>query len=260
MVSFVALEDHVDPTYAPNFDFSGEFINDTHATIHEQVRDIPGWLEPEDSLKLYELAYFSTGPIVEIGTYCGKSTTIIASALCDAASAVSFLSLDIDADALTRAHDTLVEHDVRRHVELVRGSIDALFAARPELEPSFVFMDGDHTFQGASHDIGVLKAHVPENGLLLFHDYLNTGYGIANAVKSSWVPSDCVFAGAFGCAALYRRSSRRTTDAPGPKFVDLSRLAPWNVRLRSSVLMPLAAKVGVRRLRSRLRNEGGRPA
>jgi predicted O-methyltransferase YrrM len=41
-------------------------------------RRVPGWLRPEDALKLYELAYYATGPILEIGTYRGKSGTLMA--------------------------------------------------------------------------------------------------------------------------------------------------------------------------------------
>src|ERR1700728_4334116 len=72
-----------DRDYAPSHDWGSGSLGDRHERIAEAVWHIPGWLAPEDALKLYELAYFSPGPILEIGMYCGRSTTILATAVAD---------------------------------------------------------------------------------------------------------------------------------------------------------------------------------
>ena len=84
------------PPYQPNFDFSGKFIDIYHQGLAEaptkgkglvQIRSrrwfrrlIPGWLRREDALKLYELSYFTTGDILELGPHHGLSTSILAQA------------------------------------------------------------------------------------------------------------------------------------------------------------------------------------
>lgn len=257
-VGFVPLGNKDGTEYAPNYSFSGEYINDTHHTIYRSVEEIAGWLQPADALKLYELGYFSSGPILEIGTYRGKSTTIIASALRDAAKTHAFISLDIDADALTSARRTLIERGLGERVQLVRGSIEALFHARPDLSPQFVFLDGDHTVKGVRRDLAALEPHVPAGALLFFHDYVDVRYGIASAVQNTWVERECTFSGAFGCAALFQRNTG-PASAVELVFADLTNLAPLKVQFRSRVVAPTVAWLRVRRVRNRLGDEQGHP-
>ncbi len=85
--SFMSLEElgTTIPGYRPTFDFPGEFINRSHQFFSScpvkdgiliQLKDrrwfgrpIEGWLTREDALKLYEIAYFATGDILELGSY-----------------------------------------------------------------------------------------------------------------------------------------------------------------------------------------------
>src|SRR4051812_49312280 len=80
-LAFIVHREKSDATYAPSFDFDEPLLAKRQASIHDEVASIDGWLEPVDSLKLYELAYLADGPFLEIGTYRGKSTTLIATAL-----------------------------------------------------------------------------------------------------------------------------------------------------------------------------------
>src|SRR5215210_7688433 len=111
--------------YEPSFDFDGALLSGRHATAHDDVEDIDGWLEPEDSLKLYELGYLAPGPFLEIGTYRGKSATVLATALRDAGRRDEFYSLDIAGDDLERARAMLAERALGRAVTLVHGSAQA---------------------------------------------------------------------------------------------------------------------------------------
>jgi cephalosporin hydroxylase len=251
---FVSFPEKTDRSYRPNYPFPGEAINRNQAELHDTLGDIKGWLRPEDTLKLYELAYFSAGPILEIGTYCGKSTVVISTALRDSANGQPFYSLDIDGGSLASAQATLAARGLAQYVQLVRGSVHALLRAFGGFTPSFVFIDGDHSLEGVRSDLKALSDRVSIDGVVLFHDYLDDrndnpdvpGYGVTTAISQSWVAQDCEYAGTFGCAALYRRISAPST-AP-PSILDLVRLDPLDVQIRSRVAAP--AKELLRRLRS----------
>jgi hypothetical protein len=217
--------------------------------IHEEVGSIEGWLEPEDSLKLYELGYLAPGPFLEIGTFRGKSTTVLATALRDARRQVEFYSLDIALESLESARATLAARGVGRYVTLVHGSVTAFLRAVPLFRPRFVFFDGDHSAEGLGRDLASLEQRVPEDGLLLFHDFLdgrnydpaNKHYRVPQAIRDSWVVRDCEFAGSFGCAGLYRRMRGprgSDSDADAPSMLELIRLDRLPVRLLIRVARP----------------------
>ena len=229
-------------------------------TIHDEVRDVEGWLDPGDSRKLYELGSEAPGPFLEIGTYRGKSTTVLATALRERGRRVEFYSLDIAPESLESARATLTERGLGRYVTLVHGSLTAFVRAFPEFRPRFVFLDGDHSEEGLRRDLALLEGRVPEGGLLLFHDYLddrnrdpaNKDYGIPAAIDASWVARDCELSGTFGVAALYRRTrgpaaAERDEDAPG--LVQLIRLDRLPLRVLIEVARPV--KRAVRRRLSR---------
>jgi hypothetical protein len=67
--------------YLKTYDFPGEFINSFHGSLAVSIGPsgmidigVEGWLLPADALKLYELAYFCYGDILELGTYRGLYT------------------------------------------------------------------------------------------------------------------------------------------------------------------------------------------
>lgn len=78
------------PPYRATYAFAGEFLNEQHrfysicpAKEHLIDLGIDGWLRRENALNLYELAYFAPGPILEIGSYHGLSTSILARAVAE---------------------------------------------------------------------------------------------------------------------------------------------------------------------------------
>jgi predicted O-methyltransferase YrrM len=225
-------------------------VGERGAAVHDAVAGIDGWLEPGDTLKLYELGCSAPGPFLEIGTYRGKSTTVLTTALRDAARDVEFYSLDIAADDLGLASATLEERGLGRRVTLVRGSVRAFFRALPEFRPRFVFVDGDHSEKGVRRDLEALATRVPVGGLLLFHDFRDPrnddpedrAYGVPQAIAASWVARDCEFEGVFGCAGLYRRV--RGPDLPddagkGQAPLNLIGLDRAGVRLLVEVARPV---------------------
>jgi hypothetical protein len=180
--------------------------------IGETVADVPGLLRPEDEEKLYELASATEGPILEIGTYRGRSTTIMALAAQAGAGAL-LVSVDVDPVALRAAAANLLAHDAAQHVVLVRGSAAAALRRLPGLRPSLTFVDGDHSLDGVRRDLVALEPVVPSGGRLLFHDYADPRnddpsvpeIGVKDGIRGSWVEGQCEFLGEFGACGLYGR-------------------------------------------------------
>jgi cephalosporin hydroxylase len=206
-----------DREYLPSYDWGAATLGARHERIAEAVWHIPGWLTAEDALKLYELAYFATGSILEIGMYCGRSTTILATAVADRDSGVPIISLDTDPFALSMTMRSLQLHGVERHVTLICSTIQAFVHAIPSVAPSLIFLDANHAEAAVRADLDAMQQCVRTGTLVLFHDYLpmalpeTEGFPVSpgpievkEAVSSSWVAADAKFAGTFGASALFQ--------------------------------------------------------
>lgn len=247
----------VDMSYAPSYDFDPPHVSDEHRRIGELVAEIPGLLRPEDELKLYELAYFAPGPILEIGTYRGRSTTIMARAA-QAGSGAALFSVDVDPAALRAGAAAVSAHGVAGRTVLVRGSASAMLRRFAGLRPSLTFVDGDHSLEGVRRDLAAIEPAVPRGGLVLFHDYHDprnddpaiAHIGVKQGVEESWVSRDCEFAGVFGCCGLFRRREGGPPSA-GPPTVD----AVWRDSPRMQYLQRVRWPAGrlARRLLGRQR-------
>lgn len=194
------------------------------------VEPIPGWLRTEDANKLYELARSTPGPILEIGTYRGKSAVLIALALRDAQRETMLYTLDVDRSALEAAAAEARARHIADEIVFIRGTVAAFARAYPHVRPTLIFIDGDHSRAGVDRDLAVLETLVPAGGQMLFHDFADPRNDdpacpetkVRPAVEASWVAQQCDFVGAFGVCGLF---VRREVIAPEPvAVVDLLRL------------------------------------
>ncbi|MEA2159155.1 MAG: hypothetical protein QOD66_1535 [Solirubrobacteraceae bacterium] len=186
-----------------------------------RVESISGWMEPGDAEKLYELALATRGPILEVGTYHGKSAVLMARAVKDAGSAALLYTLEVDKAAIRAARTHAEAHQVADVIVFVRGTLNAFARANPRFRPMLTFIDGDHRRAGVEADLAVLARLVPSGGVLLFHDFtdpLNDDpqceeIKVRPAIEASWVARECDFGGVFGCSGLFtRRTDPATTD------------------------------------------------
>jgi predicted O-methyltransferase YrrM len=153
--------------------------------VMERVADVQGWMSPGQAATLYRAARRCppTGTIVEIGSFRGRSTIVLASA---AAPDVSVVAIDphagndrgpqeIDgyAEAAADDHAAFLANldaagvaDRVRHVrmfsdaalDVVDGPVDVLY------------VDGAHRYGPARADIANWGARVSDGGTMLIHD------------------------------------------------------------------------------------------
>jgi predicted O-methyltransferase YrrM len=153
----------------------------------------PGFMPPDEGLALYAAAgrAATLGPIVEIGTYCGKSTIYLAAA----ARTHRTVVVTIDHHRGSEEHQPGWEYHDAALVDPAAGRIDTLPTMRRTLHMAgveedvvvvigrstvvsrlwstpvgMVFIDGSHTEEAAGLDYEGWAGHVCPGGLLAIHD------------------------------------------------------------------------------------------
>ena len=140
-------------------------------------------LQLDEAALLFRLARDAdSGPFAEIGRFKGGSTIVFAAALPDGAELWSYdlhvaLRRDLPGEQLDRElRDALARYGLDRKVHLVVADSRAVDPPPAPLE--LLFVDGDHSYEGARADYERWRAFVRPGGHLLFHDAVDTGrYG-----------------------------------------------------------------------------------
>lgn len=196
------------------------------------IGDIKGFLAEDEATALYEHARESSGlgPVLEIGSYCGKSTIYLGLA-CRAAGAIVF-ALDHhrgseehqpgeffhDPDLLDTAEGLLDSfREFRRNIRraglddvVVPVVSDSETAARQWRTPlGMVFIDGGHSLQAALSDYRCWEPHLLRGGILAIHDVFEDAhaggqapYAIYRMARGSGLFEDL---GLVGSLAVLRR-------------------------------------------------------
>jgi len=209
----------------PSWRANPGFINAGHETVFDETCEIPGWQMPGDSYKLYEMGFFAGDAILEIGTFGGRSAVVElkgAFSNPDRKSMPQFFGVDILHESIVRTFRSLRAHGVDNAALLYCGSLRQ-FVEKIPVNPTMVFVDGDHAYDGVRDDTEVLSDLLRPNVPVLFHDFLNvendTGaYGVRRAALE-WESSGFVkFLGAFGCSGLFLTTSKcRGSNQPMPE-------------------------------------------
>ena len=140
-------------------------------------------LQIDEAALLYRLGRdVTTGPIAEIGRFKGGSTLIFAAALRDGPELWSYdfhvaLRPDMPGEQLdAELRQALERFGLAHKVRLIVG--DSRTADPPRVPLELLFIDGDHSYEGAKADYERWGERVRPAGHLLFHDAVDTGgYG-----------------------------------------------------------------------------------
>jgi MMP 1-O-methyltransferase len=157
------------------------------------AEEATGFMPPAEGVVLYQTAaaYAQVGPILEIGTYCGKSTIYLAAGAREHQQTV----ITVDHHRGSEEHQPGWEYHDPALVEKATGRIDTLPRLRENLhkagleddvvvivarsqraaeiwaEPlGMLFIDGGHTEEQAQADYESWARHVARHGALAIHD------------------------------------------------------------------------------------------
>jgi len=152
-----------------------------------------GFMPPAEGLALHAAAarYASVGPVLEIGSYCGKSTIYLAAA----ARPHHQLTITVDHHRGSEEHQPGWEYHDPAMVDQQAGIIDTLPRLRETLHKAgleddvvvivarsataarawqtplgMLFIDGGHTDEAAQADYGGWARHIAPGGALAIHD------------------------------------------------------------------------------------------
>jgi cephalosporin hydroxylase len=212
--------------YKRTFDFAGEYIDTDHQRIgslqlengltillpHAQTGEaLPGWLQVADALKLYEMAYFGRGDVLEIGSYQGLSAVIMATALRNARRPQRIHTVDLEPWCTERTLKHLAENDLGDFVTASTedGAAVVRRLAAQGRKFGFSFVDHSHEYGPVLEVCRELHHVLLPGSFVFFHDYNDprnqTGeYGVYSGVAEGLSREVFDFYGVYGCGALYR--------------------------------------------------------
>lgn len=157
------------------------------------IQSVKGFLHPDEGRRLHDLALHaaSLGPVLEVGSYCGKSTVYLGTA-CRAAGGVllavdhhrgseehqlgeayhdpALYDADVGAmDSFRAFRQTLAEACLEDVVVPIVASSE-LAGRALRLPLSMVFIDGGHSLAAAQTDYLTWATQIVSGGVLAIHD------------------------------------------------------------------------------------------
>ncbi len=150
------------------------------------VKDIGGWMTGVEGRLLYDLAQHAPrgGVIVEIGSYQGKSTIWLAKGS-QAGNQLRVYAIDPHQDKpenFDKFRSFITQAGVEPLVTPIRKFSDQ--AARDFSEPvSLIFIDGAHEYDPVKKDFELWFPKVVENGIMAFHDTIESRWGSTRVVR-----------------------------------------------------------------------------
>jgi MMP 1-O-methyltransferase len=150
--------------------------------INEKIKDVEGWLSPDEAQLLYSLAKKTKGrgKIVEIGSWKGRSTICLVTG---AQEAGTEKIIAIDPHTGSPEHQTAGQKidtfaEFKKNISAA-GLIDSVVpmvmtsraAATALNEPiELCFIDGNHDYESAKEDFDLWFPKLIEGGIIAFHD------------------------------------------------------------------------------------------
>lgn len=176
------------------------------ARAWERCVPVPGWLDRDAARLLFGLAAHgpargrAEGRIVEIGSYLGRSTILLALARAGTVVAVDPHEGELTAGEHGPAADTYPLFLRNLETAGVAGLVEprrqtSLEAARDWSEPvRLLYLDGLHDYESVRDDVAAWAPHVAPGGFVVFDDYAVHGVqrAIAEAQADGMLPPGVV--------------------------------------------------------------------
>lgn len=233
-----------------------------YTELSQRVATIDGWMSPDQGERLFDAAQRcrAGGQIVEIGSFRGKSTVVLATA---APEGVSVVAIDPHAgndrgpqeiDGFEQAAATdydvfasnLADFGVADRVRHVRSFSDA---AHAEVTGGIdvLYIDGAHRYGPARQDVDEWGTRVADGGTMLIHDSFSS-IGVTMAIgRSLLFGRRFRYVGRSRSLAEYRADLDRRGRA-GNAARQLAQL-PWFIRnVGLKLLLSLGLGTVMRRL------------
>jgi len=206
---------------------------------------IEGYLTPQEVRFLCLLGVFQTasGEVLEIGSFKGKSTVILAKSVQlsgeDKIIAVDPLSLPSDTDPFVRDSSLVVkdfkqnlkEQNVEHMVEF-HQMLSQDLGAKWDRKLRLLWIDGDHTYAGAKLDFDMFSPFLSDGAIIAIHDVLHPHKGPIRVFMEDILLSakfgPCGVCGSIGWAQ-YLNDSQKTQSYFDYKiylYKKLSKLVP----------------------------------
>lgn len=147
-------------------------------------------LELIDAELLYNFAKYGygNGCIVEIGTWSGRSACFLALGSQEA-KREKIYSIDINPQI---KHDLIINQ--KDYIEFITGNSKEI-GKNWDRPIRLLFIDGDHSYEGAKGDFVLFEKHVIINGTIILHDATpaiinNPEYGVRKMLEDFIIPQN----------------------------------------------------------------------
>jgi MMP 1-O-methyltransferase len=192
---------------------------------------VEGWLSDAQGRALYRAASLvkGRGAIVEIGSWKGRSTVWLAHGARRARARVIAIDPHVSsredpkAKTLAAFKTNIGRAGVEQDVEaMVMTSADAARAVQGDVE--LLFVDGDHSFEGALADARTWLPRLVHGGTVMFHDVAASGYSGPRRVFQAMVCRNHQFhrVRRVGSMMIAERTDRRSlAEGVRSRLVDL---------------------------------------
>ena len=211
-----------DMTYQKTYLFPDEYITANHKGLVSRTNKtgmidigIEGWLLPADALKLYEMAFFCQGDILELGSYKGLSASVMNMACNDSGKNSIIVSVDLDPEAVGISQQLLKETlgGERAHFFQDDAATGVRNLAAAKRQFAFAFVDHSHRYEHVLDVSQSLHRVVEIDGFALFHDFNDPrniakehpDYGVYQGAMDGLKSDRWEFWGIYGCTGLFRR-------------------------------------------------------
>jgi hypothetical protein len=104
--------------------------------------------------------------------------------------------IDIDSHATELAHDKFRDEISYQKIKVHLGNSPAILASMPDQYFDWLYIDGDHTYEGAKADLEATLPKIKDNGVIALNDYvffapMDFGkYGVVEAVNEFCIEHD----------------------------------------------------------------------